>query len=87
MAPSPITEDYYFVLEVEQTAELELIIKSYKRLALKVHPDRNAKHDATAAFQLVCQISSAKLLLLSVIISSVLKSNIKARTSLRGTKG
>ena len=44
-------------LEVEQTATRELIIKSYKRLALKLHPDRNAKQDATEAFQLVCQFS------------------------------
>jgi curved DNA-binding protein CbpA len=41
------------VLEVGQTATSELITKSYKRLALKVHPDRNAKHNATEAFQLV----------------------------------
>ncbi|EPE28670.1 Chaperone J-domain-containing protein [Glarea lozoyensis ATCC 20868] len=51
MAPVPITEDYYMVLEVGQTAAHELILKSYKRLALKLHPDRNAKHDATTAFQ------------------------------------
>ena len=53
MAPPPITEDYYLVLEVSQTATLEQIIKSYRRLALKVHPDRNAKDGATQAFQLV----------------------------------
>ncbi|MCJ1472934.1 hypothetical protein MMC13_001583 [Lambiella insularis] len=53
MAPVPITEDYYMVLEVEQTATPELITKSFKRLALKVHPDRNAKHNATEAFQLL----------------------------------
>lgn len=85
--PSPITNDYYMVLEVEQTATPELIIKSYKRLALKLHPDRNAKHDATESFQLVCQFSGAKLILLSIIILSVLKSNIKARTSLRDIEG
>ncbi|KAH8601090.1 hypothetical protein B0O99DRAFT_589170 [Bisporella sp. PMI_857] len=53
MAPAPITEDYYMVLEVGQTATRELVIKSYKRLALKLHPDRNAKQDATEAFQLL----------------------------------
>ena len=47
------------VLEVNQTATLEFIIKSYKRLALKLHPDRNSKQDATAAFQLVCQLFRA----------------------------
>lgn len=87
MAPAPITNDYYIVLEVEQTATPELIIGSYKRLALKLHPDRNAKHDITEAFQLVCQFSGAKLILLSIIILSVLRSNIKARTSPRDIKG
>ncbi|OBT83448.1 hypothetical protein VE02_07875 [Pseudogymnoascus sp. 03VT05] len=53
MPPALVTEDYYRVLEVGQTASLELIIKSYKRLALKLHPDRNTKHDATEAFQLL----------------------------------
>ncbi|KAH9208348.1 DnaJ domain-containing protein, partial [Leptodontidium sp. 2 PMI_412] len=53
MAPAPITEDYYVVLEVQQTAAPELIVRSYRRLALKLHPDRNAKHDATEAFQLL----------------------------------
>ncbi|ORX98815.1 DnaJ domain-domain-containing protein [Clohesyomyces aquaticus] len=53
MAPAPITEDYYLVLEVLQSASLELITRSYKRLALKLHPDRNRSHDATEAFQLL----------------------------------
>ncbi|RDL31996.1 Uncharacterized protein BP5553_09398 [Venustampulla echinocandica] len=51
MAPAPTTEDYYMVLEVVQTATPKQVIQSYKRLALKLHPDRNAKHDATEAFQ------------------------------------
>ena len=55
------------VLEVSQTATPELVIRSYKRLALKLHPDRNANHDATEAFQLVCQFSVAKLILLSIV--------------------
>ncbi|OBT73775.1 hypothetical protein VF21_07993 [Pseudogymnoascus sp. 05NY08] len=53
MPPALVTEDYYMVLEVGQTASLELVIKSYKRLALKLHPDRNTRHDATEAFQLL----------------------------------
>jgi curved DNA-binding protein CbpA len=55
MAPPPVTEDYYAVLEVGLTATTELIIQSYKRLALKLHPDRNARHNATEAFQQVCR--------------------------------
>ena len=56
MAPSAITEDYYMILEVDQTATLELINRSYRRLALKIHPDRNPQRDTTEAFQRVCQI-------------------------------
>lgn len=59
MAPVQITEDFYMVLEVEQTATIEVISRSYKRLALKRHPDRNAGRDTTAAFQLVCRSTGA----------------------------
>ena len=75
------------VLEVGQTAALELIVRSYKRLALEIHPDRNAKHDATETFQLVCHSPGAKLILLSITILSVLNSNTEARTSLRDIEG
>lgn len=53
MAPSPITEDYYMVLEVSQTATPELITRSYRRLALRLHPDRSAQGGSTQAFQTV----------------------------------
>lgn len=62
MAPVPNTEDYYMVLEVVQTATPEAITRSYRRLALKLHPDRNAQHDSTEAFQLVCQFSGTEIL-------------------------
>jgi len=52
MAPPITTEDYYRVLEVSQTATTELIRKSYLRLALKHHPDRNGSKEG---FQLVCR--------------------------------
>ena len=56
MAPPSITEDYYMILEVEKTALLQQITTSYRRLALKLHPDRNpsTKDDATEQFQRVC---------------------------------
>jgi curved DNA-binding protein CbpA len=53
MAPSPITEDYYMILEVQQNATPEQIAKSYRRLALKLHPDRKAEGGSTQAFQSV----------------------------------
>ncbi|KAH7379916.1 DnaJ domain-containing protein [Cadophora sp. MPI-SDFR-AT-0126] len=53
MAPVKITDDYYFLLEVQQTATLEVITKSYRRLALVLHPDRNPRSNATEAFQLL----------------------------------
>ncbi|KAI1293211.1 DnaJ domain-containing protein [Xylaria venustula] len=53
MAPVLITEDFYMILEVDQTATAEAINRSYRRLALKRHPDRNADRDTTAAFQLL----------------------------------
>ncbi|KAL5348819.1 hypothetical protein ACLOAV_006241 [Pseudogymnoascus australis] len=55
MAPAPITEDYYMVLGVEHTATPEQVIKSFRGLARKLHPDRNTKDDATQAFQLLAR--------------------------------
>jgi DnaJ-class molecular chaperone len=57
MAPVIITQDYYAVLEVDVTATTEVIVKSYKRLALKHHPDRNAGQNTTEKFQLVSKVS------------------------------
>ena len=54
MAPTEITDDYYAILEVHQTASAASIKKSYRRLAILRHPDKNQNNpDATAAFQLV----------------------------------
>jgi hypothetical protein len=54
MAPTQITEDYYAILEISQTADLTSIKSSYRRLAKAKHPDKNHENpNATAEFQLV----------------------------------
>ena len=58
MAPAEFNVDYYAVLEVSNTASLEVVTKSYRRLAKVRHPDRNfSKDDSTAVFQLVSPIT------------------------------
>lgn len=47
-----IMDDYYAILDVPHTATLEVITKSYRRLARTLHPDKNPnKPSATASFQ------------------------------------
>ncbi|MBA2292062.1 MAG: molecular chaperone DnaJ [Gemmatimonadales bacterium] len=43
--------DYYEVLEVTRDAGGDEIKKSYRRLAMDYHPDRNASHDAEEKFK------------------------------------
>ena len=60
MAPCEITDDYYEILEVSQTASVEIVKKSYRRLAVALHPDKNLnKPSATAAFQCVSCLRSS----------------------------
>src|SRR5215469_17302485 len=51
MARAVVTEDYYSTLEVSQFATLETIRESYKKLALRFHPDKNRDETATSDFQ------------------------------------
>ncbi|KAH0489412.1 hypothetical protein TgHK011_009843 [Trichoderma gracile] len=54
MAPSQATEDYYKFLGIPQAAGTDAIRASYRKLALKYHPDRNPNNpQATAQFQLL----------------------------------
>ena len=58
MAPVEYSVDYYAVLEVSNIATLEVVTKSYRRLARIRHPDKNLnKGDSTAVFQLVSPIT------------------------------
>lgn len=55
MAPVQADHDYYAVLEISNTATLEVVTKNYRRLAKLHHPDKNLdNHSSTAAFQNVC---------------------------------
>lgn len=41
----------YQILNVQPTATLEEIKKSYKKLALEFHPDKNSSEEAKESFQ------------------------------------
>uniref|UniRef100_A0A803LS87 J domain-containing protein n=1 Tax=Chenopodium quinoa TaxID=63459 RepID=A0A803LS87_CHEQI len=47
--------DYYAVLGVEKTCSVEEIRKAYRKLSLKVHPDKNKAPGAEEAFKKVCK--------------------------------
>lgn len=44
-------KNYYKTLQVDSSADPEVIDVAYKRLARKYHPDINKSHDATARMQ------------------------------------
>src|ERR1700710_605592 len=54
MTVASVKRDYYEVLSVTKTADAEEIKRSYRRLAMKYHPDRNdgeGKADAEIKFK------------------------------------
>ena len=54
MAPCEVTEDYYAILEVPQSATVDSVKQNYRRLAKVLHPDKNPNNfSATASFQRV----------------------------------
>ena len=53
MAPTEPNVDYYAVLEISNIATIEVVTKSYRRLAKIRHPDKSLQDDSTAVFQLV----------------------------------
>ena len=67
MAPAELNVDYYAVLEISHLATLEVVTKSYRRLAKVRHPDKNLNGDSTAVFQLVSLMPTLRIgILLSI---------------------
>eukprot|EP01127_Copromyxa_protea_P023621 TRINITY_DN891_c0_g1_i2.p1 TRINITY_DN891_c0_g1~~TRINITY_DN891_c0_g1_i2.p1 ORF type:complete len:262 (+),score=50.58 TRINITY_DN891_c0_g1_i2:196-981(+) len=48
-------KDYYLVLQVHRTCDLDLIKKQYKNKALLVHPDKNSDLRAEECFKLLAE--------------------------------
>jgi len=54
MALVQITHDYYAILEISNTADIQIFPHSYKKLALTHHPDKQPDNpNATVEFQIV----------------------------------
>lgn len=49
------TSDYYTILGVQKTCSVEEIRKAYRKLSLKVHPDKNKAPGSEEAFKKVCK--------------------------------
>jgi DnaJ family protein B protein 4 len=61
-------EDYYTILNVPETASLEEIKKSYRKMSLKYHPDKNSQdsdavskfHKISEAYGILCDAEKRK---------------------------
>lgn len=49
------TNDYYAILGVQKACSVEEIRKAYRKLSLKVHPDKNKAPGSEEAFKKVCK--------------------------------
>ncbi len=56
MAPVESNDDYYAVLEISNSATLEVVNQNFKRLAKIRNPDKLREGGSTAAFQLASLI-------------------------------
>lgn len=53
MESNALPIDYYQILDCDRTASLEELKKSYQRLALTLHPDKNKTDDSDNKFRLL----------------------------------
>ena len=44
---------HYHVLNLERTATVKQVVKAYRKLILRCHPDKNKHPDASAAFRII----------------------------------